>query len=86
MQTRKPVFDDLADIMTSAAGAAMGIKEELGAVVRAQADRMVAEMDLVSREEFDILKAELAQLRTEIEAVKAAKKPAAKARRTRKKS
>ncbi len=83
MQTRSPFFDDLADIMTSAAGAAAGAGEEVKSVIRAQADRFIADMDLVSREEFEVQKA-LTQkllednevLRAEIAAIKSAgKKP-----------
>ena len=42
-------------------------------VFRAQADRLVAEMDLVRRDEFEALKAELQALRDEVAALKAEK-------------
>jgi len=92
MQTRSPIFDDIADIMTSAAGAAAGVGEEMKAVFRTQADRFIADMDLVSREEFEAVKA-LTQklhednqaLRSEIDALKkAGKKTAAPKPRARK--
>jgi BMFP domain-containing protein YqiC len=92
MQTRSPIFDDLADIMTSAAGAAAGAGEEIKSIFRAQADRFIADMDLVSREEFETLKAMTQKLhddnqalRAEIDALKkAGKKTAAPKTRARK--
>jgi len=49
-------LDDIAKLMTSAAGAAQGVRSELEAVIRAQAERLVADLDLVPREEFDAMK------------------------------
>jgi len=46
--------------------------DEAKAAFRAQADRMVAEMDLIRRDDFDALKAEVAALRAEVEALRAA--------------
>lgn len=60
MQTKNPVFDDLAEIMTGAAGVVASAGEEVRTVLRSRTDRLVAEMDLVSREEFDLVK-EMAQ-------------------------
>ncbi len=71
MQTRSPFFDDLADIMTSAAGAAAGAGEEVKSLFRAQADRFIADMDLVSREEFDALKAMVRKLQDDNQALRA---------------
>ena len=51
-------------------GLAQAAGEEAKTAVRAQADRFVAEMDLVRRDELDALKAELLSLRQEIEALK----------------
>jgi BMFP domain-containing protein YqiC len=71
MQTRNPLLNDFADLMTDAFGAAQAVGGEAQAVFRARADRMIADMDLVSREEFDAVKAALAESRDEIEALKA---------------
>ncbi len=71
MQTRSPILDDLADIMTSAAGAVSGVGEEVKAAFRAQADRFIADMDLVSREEFDALKTLCQKLAADNEALRA---------------
>jgi BMFP domain-containing protein YqiC len=80
MQTRNPILDEFAKLTTGAMGLAQAAGEEAKTAVRAQADRFVAEMDLVRRDEFDVLKAEIAALRAEIAALKSplktAKKPA----------
>lgn len=75
MQTRNPILDELAKMTTGAMGLAQSAGEEAKAAFRAQTDRMVAELDLVRRDEFDALKAEIAALRAEIADMR---KPAAK--------
>ena len=45
MQTRNPLLNDFAELMTDAFGAAQSMGEEAKAMFRAQADRMVADMD-----------------------------------------
>ncbi|NBB63029.1 accessory factor UbiK family protein [Pseudomonas sp. ODNR1LW] len=79
MQTRNPLLDEFAKLTTGAMGLAQAAGEEAKTAWRAQTDRIVAEMDLVRRDEFDVLKDEIAALRAEIAELKAAKKPAAKA-------
>lgn len=71
MQTRNPLLDEFAKLTTGAMGLAQAAGEEAKAAWRAQADRFVAEMDLVRRDEFDVLKDEMAALRAEIAALKA---------------
>jgi len=79
MHTQNPFLDEIAKLTTAAMGLAQTAGEEAKTAVRAQADRFVAEMDLVRREDFDALKAEIVALRAEIEALKgAAPAPAAK--------
>ena len=79
MQTRNPLLDEFAKLTTGAMGLAQAAGEEAKTAFRAQTDRMAAEMDLVRRDEFDALKAEIAALRAEVAALKtpakAAKKP-----------
>lgn len=75
MQTQNPILDEIAKLTTAAMGIAQAAGEEAKAAFRSQTDRMVAEMDLVRREDHDALKAELAALRQEVEALKAAAKP-----------
>jgi BMFP domain-containing protein YqiC len=79
MQTRNPLLDEFAKLTTGAMGLAQAAGEEAKAAWRAQADRFVAEMDLVRRDEFDVLKDEIAVLRAEIAALKAAASALAKA-------
>jgi BMFP domain-containing protein YqiC len=70
-QTQNPFLDEMAKLTTAAMGVAQAAGEEAKAAFRAQADRMVAELDLVRKDEFEALKAEVAALRAEIEALKA---------------
>ncbi|HVY85490.1 MAG TPA: accessory factor UbiK family protein [Caulobacterales bacterium] len=69
MQTQSSVFDDLARLMTGAMGMAQGVSEEAKSFMRAQADRFVAEMDLVPRDEFEAVKQMAADARAEAEAL-----------------
>lgn len=57
MQTKNPIFDEAAKFVTGAMGAAQAAGDEAKGLMRAQTDRVIADMDLVSREEFDVLKA-----------------------------
>lgn len=75
MQTQNPILDEIAKLTTAAMGLAQAAGDEAKAAVRSQADRMVAELDLVRREDYEALKAEVAALRAEIETLKAAKRP-----------
>jgi BMFP domain-containing protein YqiC len=77
MQTQNPFLDEMAKLTTAAMGLAQAAGEEAKAAFRSQTDRMVAELDLIRREDFDALKAEVAALRAEIEALKGGKKAAA---------
>ncbi len=72
MQTQNPFLDEMAKLTTAAMGLAQAAGDEAKAAFRSQADRMVAEFDLVRREDFDALKAEVSMLRAEVEALRAA--------------
>jgi BMFP domain-containing protein YqiC len=85
MQTQNPFLDEMAKLSTAAMGLAQAAGDEAKAAFRAQADKMVAEMDLIRRDDFDALKAEVAALRAELEALRGAK-PAAKASKTKPKT
>lgn len=82
MQTRNPILDEFAKLTTGAMGLAQAAGEEAKAAWRAQTDRFVAEMDLVRRDEFDALKAEIAALRAEIAALKTTPEAPATAKKT----
>ncbi|HLZ74129.1 accessory factor UbiK family protein [Phenylobacterium sp.] len=77
MQTQNPFLDEMAKLSTAAMGLAQAAGEEAKAAFRAQADRMAAEFDLIRRDDFEALKAEVAALRAEVEALRGAK-PTAK--------
>jgi BMFP domain-containing protein YqiC len=79
MQTQNPFLDEMAKLSTAAMGLAQAAGEEAKAAFRAQADRMVAEFDLIRRDDFDALKAEVAALRAEVEALRGAKAATPKA-------
>ena len=71
MQTRNPLLDEFAKLTTGAMGLAQAASEEAKAAFRSQADRFVAEMDLIRRDEFEALKAEIAALRSDVATLKA---------------
>jgi len=65
------IFDELGKLMNNAAGVADGVRREVDTMVKAQMERLVADMELVKREDFDALR-ELVQTQdTEIQALKA---------------
>jgi BMFP domain-containing protein YqiC len=55
-QTRNAIFDDIARLVTDAAGMAHGMRREVETVVRTQFERLLATMDVVSREEFEAVR------------------------------
>lgn len=65
------LFDDFARLMTDAAGAAQGVRREAETVIRAQAERLIRDMDIASREELDVLRDMVATLRAQNEALTA---------------
>jgi BMFP domain-containing protein YqiC len=56
--------------MTGAMGVAQGVGEEARTFVRTQADRFVADMDLVSRDEFEALKESAQETSAECDALR----------------
>ena len=70
-QTSNPIFDNLAKMMTDAAGAAEGVKREVETVMKGQAERFMNSMDVVKRDEFEVVKAMAQKAREENEALKA---------------
>lgn len=72
MQTQNPFLDEIAKLTTAAMGMAQAASEEARSAFRAQADRAAAELDLIRREEFEALKAEVAALRADIQALRGA--------------
>ena len=71
MQTESPVFDQIGKIMSEAAGAADGVRREAETVMRSQLQRLLADMELVARDEFEAVKEMAANARAENDALKA---------------
>jgi BMFP domain-containing protein YqiC len=67
MQSQSRFFDDLARVAAGAAGALSGVRGEIEARARDQLERVLAGMDLVSREEFEAARAMAAKARDEQE-------------------
>lgn len=87
------MFDELAKLMTDAAGMAQGARKEVETALKSQGERWLSQMDLVQRDEFEAVKQmaskarlENETLRDEIEALKLLVgengKPASKAETT----
>ena len=94
MQTRNPFLNDLAKVAGAALGVAGGMKDELEGQIRSRLDRILAQMDLVTREEFEAtremavkardeqedLRQEIAGLRAELETLLGSQKAPATAK------
>lgn len=74
MQSKSRPLDDLSNFITNAAGALKGVGDEMKAMTRSQAEKFIADMDLVSRDEHEVLKARLDKALSEIEVLKASAK------------
>lgn len=70
-QTTNRFFDEMARLMNDAAGAAQGVKREVETVMRGQAERILRDLDLVKREEFEAVKDMARLAREENETLKA---------------
>ena len=69
MQTQNKLLGDLARLTSGTMGMFAGLKAEIEAVARQQIQRLLGDMELVSREEFDAVKAMAAKARTEQEEI-----------------
>ena len=74
MQTQNPFLDEMAKLTQAAMGLAQAAGEEAKSAFRAQSDKWASEMDLIRREEFDALKAQVADLQARIAALEPTKK------------
>lgn len=63
------LLDDVARLVTDAAGAAQGVRREAETVIKAQIERLIRDMDIASREELDVLRDLVAGLRTQNDAL-----------------
>ena len=69
-QTNNRLLDELARMMTDAAGAAQGVKRDVETKFRSQGEKWLRDMDVVQREEFEAVKAMAEKARTENEELK----------------
>ncbi|MGE5546085.1 MAG: accessory factor UbiK family protein [Solirubrobacterales bacterium] len=65
MQTQNPFFDDIARMAGGALGALSGFRAEVEQLIRQQMERFTAGMDMVPREEFEVVREMAATARTE---------------------
>jgi BMFP domain-containing protein YqiC len=70
-QTTNRFLDELSKLMTDAAGAAQGMRREVESLMKAQGDRIVHELHLVQREEFEAVKEMAVKARDENERLSA---------------
>ncbi|MGI9408221.1 MAG: accessory factor UbiK family protein [Hyphomicrobiaceae bacterium] len=64
-QTSNRLLDEFAKLMTDAVGVADGARKEVETVMRSQGERMLRDMDVVQREEFEAVKAMAEKAREE---------------------
>ena len=69
MQTQNRLLDDLARVATGALGAFTGMREEVETRMKEQFERVLGRMNLVTREEFDAVRAMAAKARAAQEAL-----------------
>jgi BMFP domain-containing protein YqiC len=71
MQTQNRLLDDLARVAAGAVGGLTGMRHEVETRLREQFERILGRMNLVSREEFEVVQAMAAKARAEQEALTA---------------
>ena len=71
MQSRNKILEDVSQLMTNAMGVAQGARDEAETALKGWVDRFLAERDLVTREEFDAVRAMAQKAREENDALKA---------------
>ena len=71
VQTTNRFFDEVARLMNDAAGVAQGVRREAETLFRTQAERILRELAVVHREEFEAVKGMARLAREENEALRA---------------
>lgn len=69
--TQSRFFDEVAKLMTNAAGAAQGVRREIDTLIQAQLERVLGNMELVKRDEFEAVKLMAQKAREENETLAA---------------
>lgn len=54
--TSSRILDDIARLATDAAGAAQGVRREVETIVKSQIERLLRDLDVVTREEFEAVR------------------------------
>jgi len=70
VQTTNRFFDEVARLMNDAAGMAQGVRREFDTLFRSQAERILRDLDVVKREDFEAVKDMARLAREENEALK----------------
>jgi len=63
--TNSRFFDEVAKLMTNAAGAAQSVRKEVDGMVQTQVERVLNNLNIVKREEFDVMRDMVEKARTE---------------------
>lgn len=71
MQTDNKILDDIARLTSGMMGVAAGMRGEVEGVIKARLQALLADMDLVPREEFEVVRAMAVKAREENEALAA---------------
>jgi len=69
MQTDNRILDDLAKLATNAVGAATAVRQEVEARIKAQLERLLVDMNLVTRDDYEAVKEMAAKARAEQESL-----------------
>jgi BMFP domain-containing protein YqiC len=69
MQSKNRIFDDVAKVASGAVSTFSGVKDEIDGMIRLKIERVMAEMDVVPRDEFEAVKAMAAKARSEQDAL-----------------
>ena len=69
-QSQNRFFDEMARLMNDAASVAQGVRREAETAFRTQIERFVADLDLVKREEFDVVREMASKAREENEVLR----------------
>jgi BMFP domain-containing protein YqiC len=69
MQTDNPILDGLARLLTDAAGAVGGARAEVETLIKQRLEKLIADMDVVPRDEFEAVKAIALKARAENESL-----------------
>jgi BMFP domain-containing protein YqiC len=71
MQSENGFMDQVARLMTNAAGAAKGMRDEIATMAKTRAEKLANDLELVPREEFEAMKAVAMKAGAEVDALRA---------------